>query len=69
MLANTLGLEKERRLCMCLHFLKYGECNPLIVVVRDECPYCSLKFLLKDYVSFPLLISLSSEVRKVKWTM
>jgi hypothetical protein len=39
--------------------LKYGECNPLVVVVRDECPYYSLKLLAKDIVFFPLRISLS----------
>ncbi len=50
-------------------FLKYGECNPLVVVVKDDCPYYSLKVLVKDFVSFPLRISLSSEVRKDKWTM
>jgi len=52
-----------------LEFLKYGECNPLMVVVRDEWPYYSLKLLIKDSISFPLGISLSLEVRKVKWTM
>ncbi len=40
-----------------------------MVVVRDECPYYSLKLLVKDSISFPLGISLSLEVRKVKWTM
>jgi len=69
MLVNTLGLKRKEGY-VCVHeFFKYEECNPLVVVVRDECPYYSLKLLVKDIVFFPLGISLSSKVRKVKWTM
>jgi len=50
-------------------FLKYGECNLLVVVVRDECPYYSLNLLVEDFVSFMLRISSFLEVKKVRWTM
>ncbi len=50
-------------------FLKYGECNLLVVVVRDECPYYSLNLLVEDFVSFMLRISAFLEVKKVRWTM